>query len=224
MKIGILGTGTVGQVLGAKLVERGQEVTLGTRTPDDLDQRRGSADTLRAWLERVGEHGRVASFDETAASADLVINATNGKGTLQALQLAGADNLSGKILIDISNPLDFSGGFPPSFSVCNTDSLGEQIQRAHPSARVVKTLNTVTATLMADPGKLAGGEHHLFISGNDSDAKATVVVHLNQWFGWKHIIDLGDISTARGTEMYLALWTRLYAALGTAELNVRVEL
>lgn len=223
MKIGILGTGTVGQVVGAKLVERGHEVAIGTRTPDALDQKRGSAGTLREWLDRAGEGASVANLAEAAAAADLVINATNGNGALQALQLAGADNLSGKILIDLSNPLDFSGGFPPSFSICNTDSLGEQIQRAFASARVVKTLNTVTATLMVDPGKLAGGEHHLFISGNDNDAKATVIVYLKDWFGWKHIIDLGDISTARGTEMYLALWTRLYAALGTAEVNVRVE-
>ncbi len=151
-----------------------------------------------------------------------MFNATNGMGSLEALKLAGESNLNGKILVDISNPLDFSKGMPPSLSVCNTDSLGEQIQRAFPAVKVVKTLNTVTASLMVNPRQLADGDHHVFVSGNDAGAKAQVTDLLKTWFGWKHVIDLGDITTARGTEMYLPLWLRLWGALGTGMLNIKV--
>ena len=165
---------------------------------------------------------RIGTFAEAAQHGEMVINATSGMGSLHALQQGGADHLEGKILMDISNPLDFSQGMPPTLSVVNTDSLGEQIQRAFPAVKVVKTLNTITASLMVDPRQLAGGNHTLFVSGNDAAAKAQVVEWLADWFGWQYVIDLGDIATARGTEMYLPLWLRLWGALGTGVFNIQV--
>lgn len=222
MNIGILGSGTVGQVLGDKLAGLGHDVVLGTRTPDDLDRQRGQAATLRAWLDQAGDSARVAGLAETADHGAVVINAVAGQGSLDALAEAGAANLAGKILMDITNPLDFSGGFPPALFVCNDDSLGELIQDAYPDTHVVKTLNTTNATIMVDPGKLAGGDHTIFVSGDDADAKARVAGWLKEWFGWRDVVDLGGIGTARGVEMFLALWTRLYGALGSAEFNIKV--
>lgn len=151
----------------------------------------------------------------------MVVNATNGAGTLEALGSAGAARLAGKVLMDVSNALDFSQGMPPVLNPVNTDSLGERIQRAFPSARVVKTLNTMNAGLMVDPGRLAGGDHSVFISGDDAEAKAAVAALLAD-LGHRDIIDLGDITTARGAEMVLPLWLRLYAALGTPNFNLKV--
>lgn len=222
MKIGILGSGTVGQVLGGKLASLGHDVVLGTRTPEDLDTKRGFGKPLREWLNDTGQRGRVDQFDVVAAHGEVVINATNGAGALRALELAGRANLSGKILMDVSNPLDFSKGFPPTLTVCNTDSLGEQIQRTYPDVRVVKTLNTVTATLMVNPALVNGGDHHIFVSGNDADAKARVVGYLRDWFGWQEVIDLGDITSARGAEMMLPLWVRLMGVFGTAAFNFKL--
>ena len=146
------------------------------------------------------------------AGADLVVNATNGAASISALEGAGEENLKSKVLLDIANPLDFSQGMPPSLLVSNTDSLGEQIQKRFPEARVVKALNTMNAYLMVDPSQVAEGDHTVFVSGNDADAKA-VVADLLRSFGWVDIVDLGDISTARGTEMLLPIWVRLYSAL-----------
>ena len=212
MKVGVFGSGTVGQAIGGKVAELGHEVMVGTRNPDKLQD----------WLGKVGGNAQVGSLAEAAAYGEILFLATNGSGSLEALALAGETNLNGKILIDISNPLDFSHGMPPMLFVSNTDSLGEQIQRAYPQVKVVKTLNTVTASLMVNPRQLADGDHHLFVSGNDADAKAQVVNLLTTWFGWKQVIDLGDIATARGTEMYLPIWLRLWGALGTGLFNVKV--
>lgn len=212
MKVGILGSGMVGQALGGKLAEIGQEVVIGTRDPAKM----------KDWLSKIGGTIRAASLADAAAHGEILVNATNGRGSLEALAMAGKANLSGKILIDISNPLEFSQGMPPSLFVSNTDSLGEQIQRAYPRVKVVKTLNTVTASLMVNPRQLADGDHHLFVSGNDPKAKAQVTHLLTIWFGWKHIIDLGDITTARGTEMYLPIWLHLRGALGTGIFNIKV--
>ena len=225
MKIGILGTGVVGQTIGGKLVELGHDVLVGTRDVARTmartePQSYGSA-PLSVWLEQ-HPGAKVGTFPEAARHAELVINATSGMVSLEALEQAGEANLNGKILMDISNPLDFSKGMPPTLSVCNTDSLGEQIQRAYPNVKVVKTLNTVTASLMVNPRQLADGDHHLFVSGNDSEAKAYVANLLATWFGWRHIVDLGDITTARGTEMYLPLWLRLWGAMGSGMLNIKV--
>lgn len=222
MKIGILGSGVVGQTLGARLVERGEHIVLGTRSPDQLTEKRGMGAPLNEWLLQTGGRARIASFAEAAAYGEIVINATSGTGSLEALTLAGETNLEGKILIDVSNPLDFSRGMPPFLTVCNTDSLGEQIQRAFPNARVVKTLNTTTASVMVDPAKVSGGDHDLFVSGNDADARARVSELLKHWFGWRSVIDLGDITTARGAEMILPLWVRLWGALGTPMFNFKI--
>jgi predicted dinucleotide-binding enzyme len=222
MKIGIIGSGVVGQTLGAKLVERGEDVALGTRSPDNLSDKRGFGKSLEDWLASTGFRARIATFPGAAAHGEIVINATSGTGSLQALELAGEPNLRGKILIDVSNPLDFSKGFPPSLTVCNTDSVAEQIQRAFPNAKVVKTLNTMTAAVMVDPAKVAGGDHHLFVSGNDAAAKSRVTELLRHWFGWRDVIDLGDITSARGAEMILPIWVRLMGVLGTPMFNFKI--
>lgn len=211
MKIGILGSGMVGQTLGARLAALGQDVMVGSRTPEKL----------REWAAQT-PGVKVGSLADTAAHGDIVINATNGNGSLDALRQAGEANLDGKILVDIANPLDFSRGMPPTLFVSNDDSLGEQIQRAFPGVRVVKTLNTLNAYLMVNPGLVGGGDHTIFVSGNDAAAKAEVARLLGEWFGWRDIIDLGDITTARGTESVLPLWIRLMMALGHAKFQFKV--
>lgn len=210
MRIGVLGSGMVAQGLSARLAELGHNVVIGTR----------DADKLRGW-QSSNQRVLIGSFAETAAHGDLVINATNGAGSLNALAMAGEENLADKILVDVSNPLDFSNGFPPSLTVFGTDSLAEQIQRAFPNSRVVKTLNTVTARVMTHPLEVANGDHHIFVSGNDMDAKMTVSEMLRS-FGWINIFDLGDLSTARGTEAYLLLWVRLYGAMNTGMINLKI--
>lgn len=222
MRIGIIGSGIVGQTLGAKIAERGEDVVLGTRSPEKLDYKRGTAGSLHDWLKQAKGNARVATFADAAGHGEVVINATSGTGALEALKLAGDRNLDGKTLVDVSNPLDFSEGFPPSLTVCNTDSLGEQIQRAFPKAKVVKALNTVSSVVMVNPAGVAGGEHDLFICGNDADAKTRVTALLGRWFGWKSVIDMGDITNARGTEMILPLWVRLYGKFQSPMFNFRI--
>ena len=222
MKIGILGSGVVGQTLGEKLLERGGDVVLGTRSPDKLEGKRGMGAPLDEWLRRTNGKARVASFADAASHGEIVINATHGGGSLDALAMAGAANLDGKILIDVANPLDFSRGMPPSLTVCNTDSLGEQIQRAFPNVKVVKTLHTANAQVMVNPAGVADGDHDLFVCGNDAAARARVAELLKQWFGWRNVIDLGDITAARGTEMLLPIWVRLMGALGTPLFNFKI--
>lgn len=223
MDIAVLGTGTVGRAIAGRLDELGHLVVVGTRDPkataarSEPDQTGGGS--LSTWL---GAHPRVglATFADAAAGADLVVNASAGAATLEVLRAAGADNLAGKVLVDVANPLDFSGGFPPTLSVKDTDSLGEQVQRAFPRARVVKTLNTLNASLMVEPRSL-GASSTVFVSGEDADAKATVVELLTS-FGHDDVIDLGGIETARGAEMLLPVWLRLMGALGTAHFNFKV--
>jgi 8-hydroxy-5-deazaflavin:NADPH oxidoreductase len=223
MKIAVLGTGPVGKQVSARLAELGHDVTIGTRdvaaamtrTEPDLF---GNA-PFPQWREQHPDI-KLGTLPEATAGAELVVNATNGAGSIEALETAGEQNLAGKVLIDIANPLDYSQGMPPALLVSNTDSLGEQIQRRFPATRVVKALNTMNAYLMVDPQQLAGGDHTVFVSGNDADAKAQVVALLGS-FGWSDVIDLGDISTARGTEMYLPLWVRIYA-LGSPMFNVKI--
>jgi 8-hydroxy-5-deazaflavin:NADPH oxidoreductase len=222
MKIGIIGSGIVGQTLGSALADRGEDVALGTRSPDRLGDKRGWGKSLDDWLRGVEHRARIVSFPDAAAHGEVVINATPGTVSLEALALCGTGNLRGKILIDVANPLDFSAGMPPVLTVSNRDSLGEQIQRAFPDVKVVKALNTVTAQLMVNPAQVAGGEHDLFICGDDERARKEVAQLLEQWFGWRNVIDLGDITNARGTEMLLPLWVRLYSMLGTPMFNFRV--
>ncbi len=211
MKVGILGSGIVAQTIGAKLVELGHEVKLGTRDVQKLDE----------WRSKAGALASVGNFAEAAAFGEIVFNCTAGSGSLDALKLAGEDNLNGKTLIDIANPLDFSKGVPPILSVCNSDSLGEQIQHAYPRVKVVKTLNTMNCNVMVNPA-LVPGDHDVFVSGNDPDAKEQVAALLKQWFGWKSVIDLGDITSARGVEMILPLWIQLMGIMKSPRFNFKV--
>ncbi|MCK9408703.1 MAG: NAD(P)-binding domain-containing protein [Bacteroidetes bacterium] len=216
MNIGILGTGGVARAIAAKLVSLGHTVTLGTRNVEETKSRtQGDAMGNVSFQEWFGKNSsiKLASYAEAAAFGELLVNATSGIGSLGALTSAGEKNLNGKILIDISNPLDFSKGFPPFLSVSNTDSLGEQIQRAYPNVKVVKAFNTLSNPLMVNPSLVNNGDHTLPICGNDAEAK-TKVVALIQSIGWKseNILDLGDISNARGTEAFLLLWVRMFGA------------
>jgi predicted dinucleotide-binding enzyme len=223
MKIAVLGTGTVGRTIAARLAEIGHDVTIGTRKPDDTMAASASvhtgSSTFSDW-QQVHPSVRLATFADAAQNGIIVVNATSGANSLAVLTSAGEANLSGKVLIDVANPLDFSGG-AASLSVSNTDSLAEQIQRAYPSTKVVKTLNTLNAVLMVRPAQLANGDHTIFVCGNDAAAKATVIGLLES-FGWKDILDLGDITAARGAEMWLPLWLRLMRALGTPAFNLKI--
>jgi len=163
----------------------------------------------------------VATYADATAAAGLVVNATSGSASLSALEGAGGANLAGKVLLDISNPLDFSAGFPPTMFVDDTESLAERIQRAFPEAKVVKSLSTLTANLMVHPRQLAGGDHTVFVSGDDAEAKQAVTELLTS-FGHTDVLDLGDLSTARGSEMFMPLWLRLFGALGTPAFNVKI--
>jgi predicted dinucleotide-binding enzyme len=200
VEIGVLGTGVVGRTIAATLVELDHDVLVGSRTAKD----------------------DAVTFADAAAHGELVFNCTAGDSSLEALRMAEADNLADKILVDVANPLDFSRGMPPILAVCNADSLGEEIQRLFPRSKVVKALNTVTCNVMVNPSLLPG-EHDVFVCGNDKGAKDEVR-ELLQSFGWpaERIIDLGDITAARGTEMYLPLWLRLAGVAGSPNFNIRV--
>lgn len=212
VRIGILGTGIVGQTIGGKLVTLGHDVKLGSRTATN--------EKAANWVAQHGARASQGTFAETASFGEMVFNCTSGMVSLEALRSAGASNLSGKVLVDVANPLDFSHGMPPTLSVCNADSLGEQIQREFPNAKVVKTLNTMNAGVMVNPS-LVPGDHDVFVCGNDSDAKARVSDLLRS-FGWRTIVDLGDISAARGAEMVLPIWLRLMGTFKTATFNFHV--
>ena len=213
MKIGVFGTGTVGSTIATKLAKLGHEVKMGSRTA-------GNAKAAE-WVKATGAKASQGTFAEAAAFGELLFNCTSGVGALAALELAGKKNIGSKILVDVSNPLDFSKGMPPSLTVCNTDSLAEQIQRACPEAKVVKALNTMNANLMVDPS-LVKGDHDVFVCGNDAGAKAQVTELLKGGFGWKHVVDVGDLTAARGQEMFVMFWVRLFSAGGSPMFNVHV--
>jgi predicted dinucleotide-binding enzyme len=212
MKIAVLGTGMVGNALATKLVRVGHQVMMGSRGAD--------SEAGQKWLQSTGGKGQIGTFTDAAAFGELIISCTNGANSIAALRQAGEANLRGKVLIDVSNPLDTLQK-PPTLAFCNTDSLGERIQREFPEATVVKALNTVNCDVMVNPA-VVPGDHNLFICGNDVAAKAKVAQFIADNFGWKrdNIVDLGDISNSRGTEMYLALWIRLWGALGTPHFNI----
>jgi predicted dinucleotide-binding enzyme len=212
--VAVLGTGMVGRTLGTKLVALGHRVTMGSR--------RAGNQAAAAWVASAGDAAAEGSFADAAGPADLVVNATAGTASVAALTSAGAENLAGKVLVDVANALDASAGMPPTLSVCNDDSLAEQIQRRFPTARVVKTLNTVNCDVMVDPA-IVPGSHTMFLAGDDASAKADVRALLES-FGWPadDLVDLGDITAARGMEMYLPLWLRLWQATGTGHLNVKL--
>lgn len=223
MKIGILGTGGVGKAIAAKLVKLGHQVTVGTR---DVAKTLSSEESgsMHEFLQN-NPAVKLATFAETAAAADLVFNVSKGEVSLDVIRSAGAKNLSGKIIVDVANPLDFSNGMPPSLipELSNTTSLGEEIQKIVPDAFVVKTLNTMWNGLMINPSMIAGGNHVNYICGNDEKAKETVKQLLGE-FGWKKesIVDLGDLSGARATEATLPIWLRVYGAKKTGAFNFSI--
>jgi hypothetical protein len=213
MRYGVLGTGTVGRVLAGRLVDVGHEVRMGSRTAGN--------EAAAAWAAEVGPGASHGTFADAAGFGQTVMNCTAGGASLDALAAAGAENLAGKVLIDVANPLTFETG-RLTLTVCNTDSLGEQIQRAHPEARVVKTLNTMANEVMIHPERVPGA-HSVFVSGDDAEAKQLVAGMLES-FGWppEAIVDLGGIETARGTEMYLVLWIEMMQAGGDRAFNINV--
>jgi predicted dinucleotide-binding enzyme len=176
------------------------------------------------WHE-ANKNVKLGTFAEAASFGEIILNATQGGQSINALKLAEAKNLKGKVLIDVANPLDFSKGMPPSLvpELSNTNSLGEEIQKTFPETKVVKTLNTMWAGLMVNPKMIGGGDHTVFICGNDADAKAKVKSVLNE-FGWKdaNILDLGDISASRGTEAVLPIWLRIWSATQNGAFNIKV--
>lgn len=225
MKIAVLGTGMVGRALAARLSGLDHDVLIGTR---DVQQTLSHRETgamgtppYADWQE-TNPAVRLVTLSEAAGHGEVILNATNGQKSLAALQAAGAGNLAGKVVLDLALPLDLSQGMPPTLTIANTDSLGEQIQRAFPDARVVKSLNTVFWQVMIDPSRVPG-EHTIFVAGNDPEAKKTVE-GLLAGFGWpeRSILDLGDITGARGAEMYARLYFTLVGALDTFELNIQV--
>src|SRR5581483_1283831 len=205
MRIAVLGTGMVGRALAARLAELGHDVVIGTRDVEETLARTdhdAMGNPPYAEWQRGHRDVRLVPFAEAGAHGELIVNATAGGASLAALEAVGADELAGKVVVDVANPLDFSRGIPPLLSVANDDSLGEQIQRAFPEARVVKTLNTMNAYVMVDPARVPG-EHHVFLAGDDAAAKETVRRLLTE-LGWNDasIVDLGGIRAARGTEMF----------------------
>ena len=213
MRIGVFGTGMVGQAIGSKLVHLGHEVMMGSR--DEANPK------AVVWAkEEGGQHALFGTYANAAEFGELIFNCTLGTASLDVLRSAGAQNLKGKILIDTANPLDYS---TPNWAltVCNTDSLGEQIQREFPDVYVVKTLNTMNADVMINPSRLAETTD-VFVSGNDVNAKAKVISILRDWFGWRSIIDLGDITTSRGVEMYSVLWRNFRLVVASRQFNIKL--
>jgi len=226
-KIAVMGSGVVGQTISARLTGLGYEVMVGTRNVQNTlsknEKDMFGRPPFNEWHKQ-NPQVKLGTFAEAAAFGEMVVNASNGQGSLEALKLAGKENLAGKTLLDIANPLDFSKGMPPSLTVCNTDSLAEQIQLEFPQTKVVKSLNTMNAYIMVNPGMIPG-DHNVFISGNDADAKKDVKYLLSQ-MGWteKNMIDLGDITTSRGTEMLLPVWVRLLNALQNPSFNFHIAI
>jgi predicted dinucleotide-binding enzyme len=223
MKIGILGTGTVGRSLAEGFAAKRHDVMIGTRDVDAL-MARSDPDAMGTPPFSVwhADHRdvRVGAFGEAGTQAELMVNATLGAVSIEALRAAGAGDVDARILIDASNPLQFSGGSASLF-VGIDDSLAERIQRSFPAARVVKAWNTMTAALMTDPSRIAGGDHSIPICGDDADAKRDVAGLLAE-FGWRDVVDLGDLAGARAMEAYVLLWLRLYTSVGTPMVNVKV--
>ncbi|MSO65656.1 MAG: NADP oxidoreductase [Alphaproteobacteria bacterium] len=214
MKFGVLGTGMVGLAIAGKLAALGHDVRVGARQA-------GHARAVR-WVAQTGARGSQGTFADAAGFGELLFNCTFGAASVAALEMAGESALRGKILIDLANPLEYgANGRPFRLTVCNDDSLGEQIQRRFPDTRVVKALNTVSYRAMTNGGHIPG-QHDMFISGNDTAAKAEVTRILREWFNWRRVIDLGDITTARGTEMYMMLWLKLHPVVGTFDFNIGV--
>ena len=216
MKIAVFGTGMVGDTIGSRLVELGHNVMMGSRTATN--------EKAQAFVAKHSSKAQAGTYADAATYGEVIFNCTKGEGSIEALK-AAVKSLDGKIIIEISDPLDFSEGMPPSLipSLSNTNSLGEEIQKTFPSTKVVKTLNTMWCGLMVNPNMIGGGNHTNFICGNDAEAKARVKVLLNE-FGWRNenILDLGDITNARGTESVLPIWLRVWSATQNGAFNFKI--
>jgi 8-hydroxy-5-deazaflavin:NADPH oxidoreductase len=211
MRIAVIGSGVVGRTLAEAFAGQGHDVAVGTRDPEETKRRE----------EWAGSSLSLQPMETVAAEADFVVNATSGSASLEALGRVGSGHLSGKVLLDVSNPLDFGSGFPPTLTVKDTDSVAEQIQRAFPAARVVKSLNTVTASVMVDPGSVGEGDTSIFVAADDASARAETR-SLLEGLGWRDVIELDGLQNARGLEMWVSLWVRLMGTLGTPVFNIKV--
>ncbi len=207
--ITVIGTGAVGRTLAVAFHRLGHDVVVGTRDPEETAAR----------PEWQGMEVPLAALAAAAEGAEVVVNATNGAASLEAL--GQVEGLAGTVVLDAANPLDFSQGFPPTLSVKDTDSLAEQIQRAFPGTRVVKALNTVNAQVMVEPGRVGEGDTTIFVAGDDAEARRTVRGLLEE-LGWRDVLELEGLHNARGLEMWLPLWVRLMGTLGTADFNLKV--
>jgi 8-hydroxy-5-deazaflavin:NADPH oxidoreductase len=215
MKVAILGTGIVGDTICSKLVELGHNVMMGSRTSNN--------EKAIAFVNKHNGKATAGTFNEAATFGEIIFNCTAGANSIEALKLAGENNLNNKIIVDVANTLDFSTGTIPTLALVNTTSLGEEIQLQFPNSKVVKTLNTMWCGLMVNPALINNADHDNFICGNDPDAKE-IVKDILKSFGWfnKNILDLGDISKARGQEMYLPLWLRIWGATNNGAFNIKI--
>lgn len=216
MNIGILGSGQVGETIGSALAKKGHKVKMGSRTAMNS--------VAAAWVQMTGDNASQGTFADAATFGEIVFLCLNGEHAKSAVEMAGPGSFADKLVIDVTNPLDFSKGMPPTLipSLSNTTSLGEQIQAYLPQAKVVKALNTVTAKLMVDASLVNGGDSTLMICGDDAGAKESVKEFLRNEFGWKSFLDLGDITASRNTEAYVPLWVRFWQATGSPMFNIKI--
>lgn len=222
MKLAVLGTGMVGRTIAAKLATGGHDIALGTRDPDaSLARQPATGTNLRNWLD-TNPNIALMRMEEAAIFGDMLIAAMAGEAAVDTFMEIGAETVGNKIIVDLTNPLDFSHGMPPSLFISNTDSLSEAIQRAVPRARVIKTLNTVNANVMVEPEVVGEGDHTMFVAGNDPDARAEIMQFLKTEFGWIDVMDLGDLTAARGMEASLHLWLKLWASIGSLSFSIKV--
>jgi 8-hydroxy-5-deazaflavin:NADPH oxidoreductase len=218
MKIGVLGTGVVGETIATALVNKKHLVRMGSRSMNN--------EKAEAWVKKANDYASQGDFNDAAAFGEILFLCLNGAHALEAVDMLEAGNINGKIIVDLTNPLDFSKGMPPRIldGLGNSNSLGEEIQKALPGAFVVKTLNTLNCELMVKPKLVNNGDHSLFICGNNANAKNQVKHFLVDEFGWKgdNLIDLGGIEAARSSEAYVPFWVSMMQALGTPMFNVKV--
>ncbi len=205
MNIEVLGTGMVGNSIAGKLISLGHSVKMGSRYADN--------EKAKEWANKSGANASQGTFSDAASFGEILFLCLHGAGTLDALEMAGTENFNNKLVVDITNPLDFSKGMPPSLFISNTDSLGEQVQRKFPGAKVVKTLNIVNSEVMVNPA-LIPGDPDMLLCGDDDEAKKQVTSLLND-FGWKKVIDLGGIKSARSMEPFVLLWINVFQTMGS---------
>ena len=218
MNIEVLGTGVVGETIATALTEKGHNVRMGSRSTNN--------EKAAAWVKKSNDHATQGDFNDAAAFGDIVFLCLNGAHALEAVRSIDADSINGKIVVDVTNPLDFSKGMPPRLleGLSNSTSLGEEIQKHLPGAKVVKTFNTMNCYVMVNPKLVNDGDHTLFVCGNDADAKNKVKHFLVDAFGWKpdNLLDLGGIEMSRGTEAYVPFWVMMMQATGSPMFNIKV--